>query len=154
MHDSASKFQDALQSLLYSRVIQGGVGSAALADALGVVRSTVTRQCTGDIPVQARTVVALASIDSSAAAPIADVFADALGVEWRESPVLREVHRMDAIVERLPEEAGALVSALLRGEASASLSDRVASLIHLLKSLEALLSASSDRAASRVRRAA
>jgi hypothetical protein len=78
-------------SILYNRLIlgHGPATVQTLADALGVCHSTITRQCTGDIPVQLRTVVTLGGIDPDGARLINELLLAELGFELR--PALQAV---------------------------------------------------------------
>ena len=94
MHEVAPRaeyIQRRAAEILYDRLIlrNGPVPVEALADALGVCHSTITRQCTGDIPAQIRTLVSFAGLDPEGGRLINALVQAELGFELR--PVLREV---------------------------------------------------------------
>jgi hypothetical protein len=81
----AELLQREAASLLYSRLISPG-GSATVpmvAEALGVGQSTVYRQCSGDIPVQLRTLAALALVDIEGFKALLDLVGRQLGMHWK-----------------------------------------------------------------------
>lgn len=83
---------------LYERLISPG-GPATyqqLAEDLGVVASTVHRQCTGDVPVQLRTVLALLNRDPEGGRQMLDILGDAAHFRWTDTPGQRPAEQ-DAI---------------------------------------------------------
>lgn len=103
-------------SILYARLIQrdGPATVQAVGAELGVVDSTITRQATGDIPVQLRTMAALMHLDPEGGRLMLDAFGRELGVAWKPSAdvaqagavtskALRMVSRCSALVQTLAE---------------------------------------------------
>lgn len=122
----ASKIAERLQteaaSLLYSRLISPG-GAATVgevSDILKVAQSTVYRQCNGDIPVQLRTLAALASLDFEGFKGVLDLMGSELGVSWTWNPQVADVpEEQDAFqavadVSLVCSEAAALEYGALR----------------------------------------
>ncbi len=74
---------------LYDRLISPGgpVGYLEVAALLGVVPATVHRQCTGDIPIQLRTVVALMQLDPEGGRQLLDLLGEACGIVWSEEAI-------------------------------------------------------------------
>ncbi len=75
-----SEVQSALQVALYGALEKcgGHVSTGSLAEQLDVKPSTVSRQSTGDIPVQAQTVVALGHLDPEAGDRLLRIVATAM----------------------------------------------------------------------------
>lgn len=69
---------------LYERLISPGGPTTyqQIAEDLGVVASTVHRQCTSDTPVQLRTVAALMQRDREGGQQMLDILGDACGISW------------------------------------------------------------------------
>jgi DNA-binding transcriptional regulator YdaS (Cro superfamily) len=84
----AERLQNGAALLLYGRLISPGGPAkvAAIAELLGVGPSTVYRQCSGEIPVQLRTLVPLAALDFEGLKALLDRIASDLGVTWVWSP--------------------------------------------------------------------
>lgn len=85
---TAESLQEEAGTTLYGRLISPGgpANVAAVADILGVGHSTVYRQCSGEIPVQLRTLAALALLDFEGCKALLDLMGRKLGVEWKWHP--------------------------------------------------------------------
>ncbi len=122
----ASRITERLQEeaalLLYSRLISPGGGATVgdVAKILRVTQSTVYRQCSGDIPVQLRSLAALAALDYKGVKGLLDLIGGELGVSWSWNPKVTEApEEMDALhavaeVSLYCSEAAALEYAALR----------------------------------------
>lgn len=96
----AESLQSEAGSVLYGRLISPGgpANVGEVAAILGVGQSTVYRQCSGEIPVQLRTLVALALLDFEGFKALLDLIARMLGVEWKWHPqVLQPPSETDAL---------------------------------------------------------
>jgi hypothetical protein len=85
---AAERLQNEAALRLYSRLISPGGPAkvAAVAELLGVGPSTVYRQCSGEIPVQLRTLVPLGALDFVGLKALLDLLGGVLGVAWSWSP--------------------------------------------------------------------
>ena len=84
----AERVQQEAASVLYQRLVSPGGPAkvAALAELLGVGQSTVYRQCSGEIPVQLRTLAPLAALDLEGFRLLFDGLGRALGLKWQWHP--------------------------------------------------------------------
>ncbi len=119
-HRSVTGFQEELASLLYRRLIlrAGPATVADMASVLEVCHSTVTRQCTGDIPVQARTALALWFVDRDGGRLVLDLLGDETGMAWEPTPILAhgDIPRAASVAGmKAAELAGALCRILEDG---------------------------------------
>ena len=86
--DLAERVQQEAAAVLYQRLVSPGGPAkvAALAELLGVGQSTVYRQCSGEIPVQLRTLAPLAALDLEGFRLLLDGLGKALGLRWQWHP--------------------------------------------------------------------
>jgi len=84
----AEQLQQEAAAVLYQRLVSPGGPAkvAALAELLGVGQSTVYRQCSGEIPVQLRTLAPLAALDLEGFRLLLDGMGKTLGLRWQWHP--------------------------------------------------------------------
>jgi hypothetical protein len=139
-------------AVLYARLIQrkGPATVDALADRLGICHSSITRQCTGDIPVQLRTVPALLHLDEEGGRDLLDLLARSTGVRWTDEPApdscgVEAVRTAWAAVGRAAELQASIASAAQDHHFDASerqaVRERLRAMEHECKRLAAQLDA-------------